>query len=1171
MDSNNKLFKYNFIKKISTSDVDSVTKAKYQKFHEDKHGKQNLKSDSFSKIQENNINYRKENKDRGNTSIFTKKSIISIDSRIRDYEKFPHAHDFVAPFGKSFKDVKSIRLISTEIPNSDQVFKKEPAELQNNIFYWQNIQDKNLNYINDVQFQRNIPDIITLNIPNHNIKKTTIPITLYNSKLTDDINITGISTGVTETTITLAQAVPADWLTGHSVIFTLTDSVPNINGSYIITSIVGSTFTVDIASPITIAGTTGNVVNNTIGIDGTYIGYIIDSDTISILYKGTSIISGTTSVDLGYPLYTVEFKPGNYTATSLTDQIEYSINFVKRSNNAGQYHFFEVNVNLDTDVITFDSVITKQLGANPIATVAASEIIYVASSSHGLKTGDRVKIIDARAVGGISSSVLSGDFIVTVIDANNFTYEVNTRASESTTGGGNTVKTGVDAPFRFLLDTENTLVQYKTGFADEDSTDFIGVSDPFTTKAISVSNLEIIGDYLRITTVGNHDLEESTILNITNISTSDPCEITVSTPHNFEKMEAIEIRDSNSSPNINGSHTIIPTGVYTFTIDNKTVFAAGNEGQVLFNGDKVALSGIRTTPRIIPPYFYVENITSPTVFDVKAFIYHFDVDSVPITKVRTSQVFVNHPDHGFNLLNNITSFDGRFVGFSTDTSFNYSGAYHENISVIDVPSVPPAYSNALDILLTNHGLVTSDEITIINSFPNIDGVYKVQFISSDIIRINYTHTVFTGGYADIFTGEKINIAKSNSLPKIDGYWYVVNTFNISSISIGIDPTIILETPANLSVGDTISFSGTDCNPVLEGEYLVKTVTSPTEFKIDVLLSITSSGTTGKALNKTSGLLYTDLISEIGIIDISIGVTETTITLDQSVPNNWLVGHNVTFMITDSTPNINGSYNITSISGSTFTVDVAVPITIAGTTGKVVNNTIGIIVSPGDYAILGRTQEVIFYRTEAEEQYGDNLGGIQISEFNSRKRVVKKIIDKDNYMMNFDNVFAKKSITKGGPNVRVSSELHGYRSIQANTNTGTKDGDLFRTISLEGENYVYLVIPGFDGVSTGNASINNVFAKIVLTESPGLMCFDSFVSAPLEFDPPLNNLDYLRLKIIDYAGYPFNFNDLNYSLSFEVVELVERLDNTNMMSNASTKLVLAGSESRRIPFEKKTKQ
>lgn len=1101
MDSNNKLFKYNFIKKISTSDVDSVMKAKYQKFHEDKHGKQNLKSDSFSKIQENNINYRKENKDRDNTNIFTKKSIISIDSRIRDYEKFPHAHDFVAPFGKSFKDVKSMRLISTEIPNSDQVFKKEPIELQNNIFYWQNIEDKSLNYVNGIQFLRLDTDVISLTIPSHNIKKTTIPITLYNSKLTVDTSITGI-------------------------------------------------------------------------IDGTYIGYIIDSDTINILYKeGVPLTpSGTTSIDLGYPLYTVEFKPGNYTATSLTDQIEYSINFVKRSNNIGQYHFFEVNVNLDTDVITFDSVITKQLGANPISTTAASEIISVESTSHGLKTGDRVKIIDARTVGGISSSVLNGDFAANVVDANNFTYEVNTRATESTVGGGNTVKIGLDAPFRFLLDTENTLVQYKTGFADEDSTDFIGVSDPFTTKAISVSNLEIVGDYLRITTVGNHELEESTILNITSISTSNPCEITVDSPHNFQKMESIEIRDSNSSPNINGSYSIVPTGVFTFTINNKTVFAPGTEGKVLFNGDKVTLGGIRTTPRIVPSFFYVENITSPNVFEVKAFIDHFDQDTIATTKVRTSQVSVNHPDHGFNLLNNITSFDGRFIGFSTNTSFNYSGAYHENISVIDVPSSPPVYSNALDILLTNHGLVTSDEITIINSSPNIDGVYKVQRVSPDVIRINYTHTVFTGGYADIFTGQKINISKSNSLPKIDGYWYVVNTFNITSISIGIEPTIMLEKPVNWSAGDIVSFSGTNCNPVLEGEYMIKTMTSSTEFTIDVVISITSPGTEGKAINKTSGLLYTDLINEIDIIGISDELTPTTtITLDQSVPVTWLVGHSVTFMVTDSTPSINGEYIITSISGSTFTVDTASLITVPGTSGKVVNNTVGIVVTPGDYAILGRTQEVIFYRTEAEERYGDNLGGIQISEFNSRKRVVEKIIDKDNYMVRFDNVFATKSITGGGPNVRVSSELHGYRSIQANTNTGTKDGDLFRTISLEGENYVYLVIPGFDTVSTGNASINNVFAKIILTESPGLMCFDSFVSAPLEFDPPLNHLDYLRLKIIDYAGYPFNFNDLNYSLSFEVIELVERLDNTNMMSNASTKLVLAGSESRRIPFEKKTKQ
>lgn len=1006
MDSNNKLFKYNFIQKFSTGDIDSIKKSNYKAFHEQKHGKQNLKNDNFSKIEENNVNYHKDVSDREATNVVTKRSIIAIDSRMRDYLSFPRASDFIAPFGKAFKDIKSIRLVSSEIPNSAPVIRNSPPELQNNIFYWQNMEDAGSNYRVDIQIQTLIPDTVYLNIPSHNINKTTTQLTIYNSKLDSDLSITGF-------------------------------------------------------------------------IDGTYTGHILDENTIKILYKGGIPDVGTASVDLGYPLYSVEFKSGNYTSTTLTDEIEYSINFVKRLNNTGQYHYFVVDANIDTDIITFDSVITNQLTSNPISTTAASEIITVNSVEHGFKTGDRVKMIDVQTVGGITGTVLSGDFTVTVVDFNTFTYEVNTRANESTTGGGNTVKTGRDAPFRFLLDTENTLVQYKTGFPDEDSSEHIGSTDSFTTYTLTPSNLQIIGDYLRVTTSTPHNLEQTTILTITNISTDDPCEITVSTPHRFTKSEAITIRNSNSVPGVDGDYFITPTGVYTFLIQRSVTFV-GNSGQVLFGGDKVALNGILTTPRIDHvPFFYVENTTSNT-FDVKAFIDYYNPETLQTMVIRTSQVYVNHPNHGFNNLTIVDSFDSQFASIRATVPFDYIGSYDAGVSVID----GPLGTNTLDILLTNHRLITSDEITIQNSttVPSIDGVYKVQFVTSDILRINFTHITFTPGTAEIFTGDKVNVSNSNSLPKVDGYWYIVNQYSVTSISTGTtESTITLPSPVAWNIGDSITFIGTDSVSSIDGDYLIKNIISPTQFTIDLTSPIVVGGTMGKVINKQSALVYTDFQ----------------------------------------------------------------------------------IVTPGTLGVLGRSQKVLYYRVEADTQNGDVLGGIPLVEYNGKPREITRIIDINNYMLRFNNVFADRTMSGGGSSIRVSSELHGFRSIQANTDTGTVTGNLFRTISLEGENYVYLQIPGLDTVSTGNSSITNVFAKIILDESPGNMCFNSFISAPKEFDPPLDRLDKLRLKIIDYLGYEYQFVDLDYSLSLEVVELVERLDNTNMVSNSSKKLVLAGAESRKI--------
>eukprot|EP01135_Chromosphaera_perkinsii_P010856 Nk52_evm13s2256 gene=Nk52_evmTU13s2256 len=56
--------------------------------------------------------------------IVEKKTIINIDSRYRDYLLHPSASKFKYELGTSFKNVKKIKLVSTEIPNTSQTFKK---------------------------------------------------------------------------------------------------------------------------------------------------------------------------------------------------------------------------------------------------------------------------------------------------------------------------------------------------------------------------------------------------------------------------------------------------------------------------------------------------------------------------------------------------------------------------------------------------------------------------------------------------------------------------------------------------------------------------------------------------------------------------------------------------------------------------------------------------------------------------------------------------------------------------------------------------------------------------------------------------------------------------------------------------------------------------------------
>jgi len=66
---------------------------------------------------------------------------ITISKIIDVIEGFPDANNFKYNLGRNFTKVSKIKLLSTEIPNTEKVIKKYPVEKQNNLLYWQNVAD----------------------------------------------------------------------------------------------------------------------------------------------------------------------------------------------------------------------------------------------------------------------------------------------------------------------------------------------------------------------------------------------------------------------------------------------------------------------------------------------------------------------------------------------------------------------------------------------------------------------------------------------------------------------------------------------------------------------------------------------------------------------------------------------------------------------------------------------------------------------------------------------------------------------------------------------------------------------------------------------------------------------------------------------------------------------
>jgi hypothetical protein len=1103
MNREQQLFKNKFITQPITTLNNSQIR-EYRKYYEEQ--KNNLqkqkiieqlpskKTNKFKgTFREAPVNYMNGSNGESNIITFDKINVISIDTSDRDTIAYPNPNNFRWTFEKEYTNVKQIELISTQIPNSDQTIKNTPVELANNIISWINEEDYNLNVYNNItlNIQTNIIEIIIINTFTIN---TNVDIFIFNSKINFPTNPLGI-------------------------------------------------------------------------IDGKYQATVINSNTLRINYTGAlsslGTSSGTCSVDLGYPVYSVELTPGNYNADSLVKQMTTAMNNVKRQNGLGIYHYFNITFSNDTNIIACQSVIqSNNLINNPISTIANSTIITVTQLNHGFHTGDNVFMINVLDTAGISNSLLNGNHIVTIVDFNTFQYQVNIPANATTNGGGNNVQTGTNAPFKFLFETANTLIQYNIGFFNEDSSQYIGEVDPITTKSLSINNAIISTlvtpvsiPIIRFTTTLPHGLFPCTILQIVNISNTYPVVVTTLTPHQIELPQVVTVTKSNSYPNINGDLYAMPTGPYTFEINERDVNIIGTSGLIFYGGDKVQVSQLRTIPTLENVYdFYVLNVVSSNQFDISFNASGIDTSSFMYASINTSQITINQPNHNFNRLNSITGIDTNFTLISTQIPNDFIGSYTNGINITDGPS----NTNTVNINLDSHGLITSDEIQIINSntLPIVDGKYKINIIDVNNFQINFVHTTFTTGTGTIITGDTINITGSNSTPVIDGTYNLNNKTLITGIA-GAGTSVFTFTTNYITYwqpGDNITISNVDTN--LNGEWTIFSI-SGLNIVIHTPSIFSTMASSGTIINHNSMQIKTN----VGIVSTyltSVSNDNNITTLTTNILTNWNVNDIVT--ITDTDPNIDtdihGNWYITSISGynitinanTTFTPNLPGPI---GLPNNVITNISlpnKIISIPGNTGSLQRNQNVILYRALGDTLNGNNIGGIPITSINNISFPIISIVDKDNYILRITNIYANRSVSAGGSGVYTSNMVSGWRSTQANTTSGSNtDGTLLaRAINLAGEYYILLVSPTLNYNSTFKVSsrVDNVLAKINLTQTPGYMNYNEFDTVSCEFFPPLSKLPYMDFQMVTRNGYPFNFKSLNYAFSLRIIEQHKQLKNAN---------------------------
>jgi hypothetical protein len=698
---------------------------------------------------------------------------------------------------------------------------------------------------------------------------------------------------------------------------------------------------------------------------------VINSKNNKIFWRNKEDIDSNIidSVTGTYPVYNVDLRIGSYISTSLQSELSSKMASLKRKNKTGDYHYFIVTLDLDTDIVTFTSLILTQLGSNPMSVTSGLGTVVVDAASHGYQSGDTIYIVDSKTLAGINSSVLNGAHIVSYVDADHFSFEVNVKAGETARGGGNTTKIGNKAPFQLLFGENSYTVAQNIGFPIENSSDLV----------------------------------KSYIRQIDNIYM---VQVRFRTAHNFNNSysyvgQLCSISATGTTPNIDGNRVIgrIIDSFTVLVIFNNKIEQEQFSGQFVFAGVNFEIVS-------------VSNYTVNTVL-VTTFTNH-NYNYTDIGKVITFYNTTSTPDfNGSNTIYGVLSSTQIVVpgsvlpGGSTNVLVPGNGGsipHHTPLTTLVLTITNVITGTYTTFTCFNHGLKVGESVQFYNLYttPPImnknSGIFTVVAVPD---RNNFTVDFATTSY-DIST---INNATANVGTKIvkvtfpyHGFNNIVNISNAYTsktiISIINDSNyvnnvyrviITTDTDHNLNNGDRIKITSSNCVPSITGGPYTVTVLSPTSVEIVIPFDIVTNGTGG-----------------------TLTLNSMIVQIQTQLPHGLTTGNTVRLMKTNSVPSIdNGGYTVTVVSTDTFNIVYGPGVTQNGSSG-----------------IIGMNQDFYLYGASS-------VGGIPSDALNSVKYTVRDIIDANTF--NFNAVtFATNVERGGGESLYISSLLHGFNAIQTNT-------------------------------------------------------------------------------------------------------------------------------------------
>lgn len=516
-----------------------------------------------------------------------------------------------------------------------------------------------------------------------------------------------------------------------------------------------------------------------------------------------------------YPVYNVALRIGSYISSTLTTEMSTKLASIKRRNKTGDFHYFIIDLDNDTDIVTFTSLILTQLPNNPISVTTGLGLITVSAPNHGYSTGDIIYIVGVKNIAGISSSVINGPQTISVLNTNTIQFEVNVKAGETSNGGGNTVETGRKAPFQLLFGENSYTVAQNIGYPLENSSQRIDTS------------IQAMSNFYQV-------------------------KITTLEPHNFQNTfefigQTCLINASGTTPTIDGNKII--TGIvdsksFLISVNTHIDFSIFNSGDVTFNFRTISIisSSNYDIDTVLVTTFtnhnydpddigkkvtFYDTISKPT-FNQENDIYSVLSDTllvIPGTILDGGDVNVSIPGEGGTMPRHdpfITQ--TRIINTFTPGSISIIGCNNHGLSIGD--------------RIKFYNIITSPSITSFNS-----GIFTVYSIpDSNTFTINFLTTSYD---IDVLNKELAYIGLADVIVTFPYHLFNKITTIISVVDTGgYNVEITTQLPHNLLDGNTVRVMETNTTPSIDdGGYVIRYVDTDT-FRIIFPGGITSSGTSG---------------------------------------------------------------------------------------------------------------------------------------------------------------------------------------------------------------------------------------------------------------------------------------------------------------------------------------